>query len=822
MKKIILSDQLYIPNSLVKSKHRRAYTTIIGEEGYTVQAFRKGEKKTAFCRGNLEKLYRVFSDLVSEAKDRRAKPAMEYDLSFTGKLWANQKNTVKEWLRYRYGQLKAPARSGKTVMACYISCKLGVKTLILAHQKELLDQYLTTFEKHTNLKHIRRVHGKPIVGILKRIEWSKINQYDVILATYQSIMKDKGWKVLQENSNSFGLVAIDECSLCASHYYRKVINKINSYYRLGVTATPIRKDELHVLSDEIIGPVTSIGKADSMICKVTYVRTNHRVLPFSWWTTFINNLCKNEKRNKLIVDYALKDVKAGYHVLIVSDRVNHIKYLAKLLNSKGIPTGALHGQSDRDRILAQARKGTLKVTVASRKLAKFGLDVPMWSAYYNVCPMAFEENYYQECSRVRTPYEGKPQPIIRYFLDTGHKVVYACLHYRSKVNLANGRKKNIGTIVNNKDKYSIQSFNIKTNKLESKPVIGWVRNSIKGHRWYFLSYKYASKNYLRRDRGVFLTEDHEVFTQRGKVRVDSLRKDDRILTTEKSPNSKQKELYIGTMLGDSYIPIKNIKNRAGLSSCHGELQKKWIELKRDSLEDLGIKPLVERNRKNKLGTVSFSSTASAWFTEQRNRWYPKGKKIVPKDLSPDEFSWLTLAAWYTDDGYLHGSSAGISSESFSKKNNELLAGILRTKFGIMARVKRKVSRPSRKLHYFIYIGNGNNGENSANRFFRGIAPYIIESMRYKLPEEIRNSIKFKKSLWNLGHSEPYYAEPIVEKQDPTKGKNWTYCLEVKDNHNFTVSNIVLSNCKRIADRIHTRENFIVSDSYEEQRELKKW
>ena len=432
-KKIILSDQLYVPNALVTFKHRRAYTTKIGEEGYIIQAFRRGDKKTAFCRGNLEKLYRVFSEIIPKVRDQRAKPTMEYDLSFTGKLWKNQRKAVKKWFRYRYGQLKAPARSGKTVMACYIACKLGVKTLIFAHQKELLDQYMTTFENNTNLKSVRRVHGRPIVGILKRADWFNIHKYDVILATYQSLMKNRGWEVLQKYADSFGLVTIDECSLCASPYYRKVVNKINSYYRLGVTATPLRKDELHVLSDEIIGPVTAVGKANSMVCRVTFVHTGHRVLPFSWWTTFINRLCKNEKRNKLIIKYAIADVKAGHHVLIVSDRVNHIKYLAKALNSKGITTGALHGQSDRDRILAQARRGTIKVTIASRKLAKFGLDVPMWSAYYNVCPMAFEENYYQECSRIRTPYEGKPQPIIRYFLDTGHKAVYACKRIAERI-----------------------------------------------------------------------------------------------------------------------------------------------------------------------------------------------------------------------------------------------------------------------------------------------------------------------------------------------------------------------------------------------------
>lgn len=52
-----------------------------------------------------------------------------------------------------------------------------------------------------------------------------------------------------------------------------------------------------------------------------------------------------------------------------------------------------------------------------RRITRLGIDVPLWDCFYNILPTSNPHNYYQELSRVRTHYEGKPEPIIKDFVD---------------------------------------------------------------------------------------------------------------------------------------------------------------------------------------------------------------------------------------------------------------------------------------------------------------------------------------------------------------------------------------------------------------------
>lgn len=189
---------------------------------------------------------------------------------------------------------------------------------------------------------------------------------------------------------------------------------------------------LKLLGYYVIGPVVVNGRSDQLKCKVFVIRTGVRTKPFVKWNSFVNSLCNNESRNKLIIDHIVKDVNSGRHILVVTSRVKHCKYLDQELKKRNISSEAYWGKSDRERILDDARSGKIKVVIAMRQLVQQGIDVPMWDTYYCVIPIANEENYYQECSRIRTPYQNKPTPIIRYFLDS-NSASFACFKIASRI-----------------------------------------------------------------------------------------------------------------------------------------------------------------------------------------------------------------------------------------------------------------------------------------------------------------------------------------------------------------------------------------------------
>jgi hypothetical protein len=92
-------------------------------------------------------------------------------------------------------------------MAVAISCKLGLKTLILAAQQEWLDEFYRTYcgneqeEPMTNAPDIEKFEGRVIVrNQCKTLEDFK--SADVCLATYQTFLSEGGKAIISEVSET--------------------------------------------------------------------------------------------------------------------------------------------------------------------------------------------------------------------------------------------------------------------------------------------------------------------------------------------------------------------------------------------------------------------------------------------------------------------------------------------------------------------------------------------------------------------------------------------------------------------------------------------
>jgi hypothetical protein len=191
-------------------------------------------------RLNLCKKLKLDKSVFKNTVDNRIEKKFKYDINFTGTLRPHQIDALKQWNDYNFGQLMAPPRSGKTVLAVNLTVNLKVRTLILTHQGDLLDQMLQSFYDFTDIKDVEFEHKKQLVGIAKKPEDFK--KWPIVLATYQKFITPKGKKRLEKIVKKFGLVIVDEVHRANSTCFSAVLAQFHAKYKIGFTATPKRKD----------------------------------------------------------------------------------------------------------------------------------------------------------------------------------------------------------------------------------------------------------------------------------------------------------------------------------------------------------------------------------------------------------------------------------------------------------------------------------------------------------------------------------------------------------------------------------------------------
>lgn len=460
MKKVVLSDRFYVPLNYTDSKFQTNLANFFTHEisryispafcsscyqehGYDPpcedgkscpystktllmydRLYRKDRKTLALWRGDLNLINKLFGSSFYVI-DKRATPIIaqnpiKFDKDF--ELYYFQKKAIAQWAGSGCGgMIQAPARSGKTIIGAYIAARLGLKTLILCHQYELVDQFYATFKKFTDGADISKF--QPKARVVKAVGGNVVDlverNVDVIISTYQTFITEKGQRRLKDIRNAFGLLIIDECHLASSNCFSQVVTKFNSFLKLGLTATPNRKDGRDILAKYAIGPVVSHVTPPQLTGKSYMMYTD--VSPGQWthWPTLISRLVKSKTRNKKIVNTALKDLKEGRNIIMLTDRRKHAEAIVKLLKQKGVKQVHLFygGLPNGKQILEKARQNKTKVLVATRKKAQFGLDIPPLDTYYCLTPINNEHNFYQEFSRIRTPHEDKHEPLVRVFVD---------------------------------------------------------------------------------------------------------------------------------------------------------------------------------------------------------------------------------------------------------------------------------------------------------------------------------------------------------------------------------------------------------------------
>lgn len=319
--------------------------------------------------------------------------------------------------------------SHNTVMAVEITRRLQLKTLILAHQLDLLKQFITAFQEFTDIADLEKADGRKYITIARSQD--DFDKADICLAPYQVFLSRSGKRLLEKLRDRFGLIITDEVHRGNASCYSQVLTSFSAKYRYGLTATPKRKDGLDFIIKKIIGPVVHEVEIPTLKPKVQLIPTDFApARNYVQWTSAMRWLAEHKDRNKLIVEYAVKDIERGRYILIPVTLTSQLDWLVKQINKRfDEPVAAgFHGAlkpKQREDLLEKARAGKIKCVVGRRQMLT-GINVPIWDVIIECVPIANPPNLEQEVARCLTPLPNKPTPYIRWLIDLDWGISRSC------------------------------------------------------------------------------------------------------------------------------------------------------------------------------------------------------------------------------------------------------------------------------------------------------------------------------------------------------------------------------------------------------------
>lgn len=226
----------------------------------------------------------------------------------------------------------AATGKGKTVMGLYVAAEMGVTTVVLVDQENLMTQWHARCIEHLGLK-------SEDIGVIQgpRKDWQGKK---VVICMVQTLVS-KSCNLPEEFFRYFGTAIFDESHSMGAKTYSRALMMFCAYARFGLSATPERPDGFNKLLTWNLGDIEVVLDAELEASNV-YILESHGT--YSWAANnskmaskYVNEIADDGARN-LMLAYAIKWLyESGRPALAVSDRVEHLSSVMALCVAIGIP-----------------------------------------------------------------------------------------------------------------------------------------------------------------------------------------------------------------------------------------------------------------------------------------------------------------------------------------------------------------------------------------------------------------------------------------------------------------------------------------------------
>lgn len=322
---------------------------------------------------------------------------------FNGTLRKEQEEAVTKFLvngRARSGIFQAKPGFGKTYTACALIAKTQTPTLILVHTKLLYNQWI-----------------KELTSQLPDITIGKIGDGsfsvgDVTVAIYKTVSNN-----LEKLQNSFGMLIVDECHKAPAAMFFNVANNLNAKVKIGLSATPRRKDGKHVFLPDLFTQfkVIAVDSRNLAIPSVKIIKSDFKFSlldPKREWAKTMNKLCGDTKYQNFVAEHAINAIKNGRCPLIIGERVQFLKDLEKLIPNSICVIGDSPEEVRED---ALSGLGTKYKAILTTKLFDEGVSCHRLDTLMLVCPSNNSIQLEQRVGRIEREHPDSKSPLIMDF-----------------------------------------------------------------------------------------------------------------------------------------------------------------------------------------------------------------------------------------------------------------------------------------------------------------------------------------------------------------------------------------------------------------------
>ena len=382
---------------------------VLGTDGETIEVFKKSSKGLIVPRA-----YQGFKHVNSDLSSGPLRVSQGLPMLNTAapiNLREEQEPAVQAVIDAleapgRGAILFAPCGKGKTVMGLEMARRLGRKTLVLVHKTFLVEQWVERAQ--TFLPDLK-------VGFWQRDQMPSDDD-DIVIGMVQSIVNPRR-EYDPSIYEQFGLVIADETHRYAAPSWQEAISRFPAMYRIGLTATPERKDGLHKVFMLHIGPIVYRMKGHDRVPTIFKVQTKVTLPTKSFMmrngnvntAKLITMLSEIEERTDVACDFAVRAAKTGRKVLILTERVNHSKVMrdkvSDLLGDEFDVKLYIGASTEKQRREAAGAD----VVIGSYAMAQEGLDIPALDTLILATP---KTSVTQSIGRILREAPDKKDPVV--------------------------------------------------------------------------------------------------------------------------------------------------------------------------------------------------------------------------------------------------------------------------------------------------------------------------------------------------------------------------------------------------------------------------